>query len=199
MTLTDVFGSLLFILLFLARVDQGLHGSPLAWFLALQSSMVAFRIVFHRTSKKDSTVWVQWLAWLSALAPLATLTPNSSTLALGASAREVVGVFPTILPLPGLALSVWSLFALGDSFSIAPSDRGLVLRGPYRFIRHPMYAGEVLALIGTCVSNSILWNWSVLFVFILTVYIRIIEEESVLQGYRNYTRLVSWRLVPYVW
>jgi len=187
MTVTDVFGSLLFMLLFLARVDQGLHGSPLGWFLALQSAMVAYRIVFRRTSKKDSSVWIQWLAWLSAFAPLATLTPNSS------------GVFPTILPLPGLALSVWSLFALGDSFSIAPSDRGLVLRGPYRFIRHPMYAGESLALVGTCVSNSMLWNWSVLFVFILTVYMRIMEEESVLQGYRNYTRLVSWRLVPYVW
>ena len=182
MIVTEVFSSFLFTLLFLARIDQWLHGNPLAWFLAFQSALVAFRIVFRRTSKKDSSAWVKWLSWLSAFAPLSTLTPNSS-----------------VLPVPGLVLSVWSLFALGDSFSIAPSDRGLVLRGPYRFIRHPMYAGEVLALLGTCISNPILWNWSVLSVFVLSVYMRIMEEESVIQGYRNYTRLVSWRLVPYVW
>ena len=178
----DALGSFFFIVLFLARVDQGLHGNWTAWFLAAQSGLVAFRILFRKQSKKVSPFSIRLLAWFSALAPLSVITPAS-----------------TMLALPGIALSVWSLLVLGDSFSISPSDRGLVRRGPYRIVRHPMYAGELLSLIGTCVSSPLLWNWSVLAVFVLALYLRIVEEVNVIEGYYGYTRAVAWRLVHYVW
>ena len=178
----DALGSFFFIILFLACVGQGLRGNWTAWFLALQSGLVAFRIVFRKKSNNESPLSIRALAWLSALAPLSIITPAS-----------------TLLALPGIALSIWSLLALGDSFSISPSDRGLVKSGPYRIIRHPTYAGELLSLMGTCVSNPMLWNWSVLAVFVLSVYMRIVEEEAVIEGYFHYTRMVAWRLVPYVW
>ena len=178
----DALGSFFFLVLFLARAGQGLRGNWTAWFLALQSGLVAFRILFRKKSTNDLPVPIRALTWLSALAPLSIITPASSWLAL-----------------PGLALSVWSLIALGNSFSISPSDRGLVKSGPYRMIRHPIYAGELLSLIGTCISNPMFWNWSVLAIFLLSVYMRIREEESVIEGYFHYTRMVAWRLVPYVW
>ena len=178
----DALGSFFFIVLFMARVDQGLRGNWTAWFLALQSGLVAFRILFRKEAKKVSPFSIRLLVWFSALAPLSVITADSSLLAL-----------------PGIALSIWSLLALGDSFSISPSDRGLVRRGPYRIIRHPMYAGELLSLIGTCAASPLLWNWSVLTVFVLALFMRIMEEESVIEGYYRYTRVVAWRLVPYVW
>jgi protein-S-isoprenylcysteine O-methyltransferase Ste14 len=175
-------GSFLFVFLFLLRIEQGLHGSFAAWLLAVQSGLTAFRLIFRKKAKNDSPLALQAMAWLSSLAPLAMVS-------LGSPLWEI----------PGLALSVWALLALGDAFSISPSDRGLVQYGPYRFIRHPMYAGELLSLIGTCVSNPMFWNWSVLAIFVLSVYMRIVEEESVIEGYYRYTRVVAWRLVPHVW
>ena len=43
------------------------------------------------------------------------------------------------------ALTAWGLWALRRSFSIAVEARELVTGGPYRYIRHPVYAGEILA------------------------------------------------------
>ncbi|MGA7194453.1 MAG: methyltransferase [Anaerolineales bacterium] len=178
----DALGSFFFIVLFLVRAGQGLSGNWNAWFLTVQSGLVAFRILFRKKSKNESPLSIRALAWLSALAPLSIITRASSWLALS-----------------GITLSIWSLIALGDSFSISPSDRGIVRSGPYRMIRHPMYAGELLSLMGTCIASPLLWNWSVLAVFVLSVYMRIVEEESMIAGYFHYTRMVAWRLVPYVW
>ncbi|MBI1793393.1 MAG: hypothetical protein HYR70_04290 [Chloroflexi bacterium] len=181
--LINAFGSLLFVILFLVRVNQGLQGSLAAWFLAAQSGLAAVRIVFRKPASKTAPWPIQAIAWLSAVTPLAmTISTTAPYLAI-----------------PGLALSIWSLAAVGDSFSIAPSDRGLVQRGPYRFLRHPMYAGELLSLLGVLVSKPLLWNWIVLAAFAASVYIRIVAEEALLEGYYRYTRSVKWKLIPLVW
>jgi protein-S-isoprenylcysteine O-methyltransferase Ste14 len=44
------------------------------------------------------------------------------------------------LQLAGLAVCVMSLLALGRSFGFVAADRGLVTRGPYALVRHPVYA-----------------------------------------------------------
>ena len=72
----DALGSFFFIVLFLARLDQGLRGNWTAWFLAAQSGLVAFRILFRKRSKKVSPFSIRLLAWFSALAPLSVITPD---------------------------------------------------------------------------------------------------------------------------
>ena len=180
--LSDALGSLFFVTLFLVRVEQGTQGSLTAWFLAAQSAVVTVRIIFRQPTAKSSPWPIQMIAWLSAIAPLAMI---------------VTGI--TWFPIPGLVLSLWSLFALGDAFSISPTDRGLVRRGPYRFIRHPMYTGELLSLLGVCVMSISIWNWMILAVFGLSVYMRIIEEETLLADYYQYARETKWRLLPGAW
>ena len=44
----------------------------------------------------------------------------------------------------GLAMCVVSFFALGRSFGFAAANRGLVRRGPYALVRHPIYASYLL-------------------------------------------------------
>jgi protein-S-isoprenylcysteine O-methyltransferase Ste14 len=60
--------------------------------------------------------------------------------------RPVVGSPPwginagLALQLVGLSICVWSFLALGRSFGFVAADRGLVRRGPYAVVRHPIYA-----------------------------------------------------------
>lgn len=50
----------------------------------------------------------------------------------------------------GLCLSVWSVWHLRSSFSILAEARRTVVSGPYRYVRHPLYLGEILTMLGVC-------------------------------------------------
>lgn len=85
------------------------------------------------------------------------------------------------------------------------SDRyhKVITRGPYRFIRHPGYAGGITSILMTPIA---LGSWFGLIpgVLISCGYVlRTLLEDKVLQeeldGYRDYTRKVRYRLVPWIW
>jgi protein-S-isoprenylcysteine O-methyltransferase Ste14 len=50
----------------------------------------------------------------------------------------------------GLCLSLWSVWHLRSSFSILAEARRTVVSGPYRYLRHPLYLGEALTMLGAC-------------------------------------------------
>ncbi len=106
----------------------------------------------------------------------------------------------------------WTLTALAmrENAFAAPivkvqAERGqfVVQTGPYRFVRHPMYAGAIPLMTGMP-----LWLGSVAGVILAAVpltfiVLRLLVEERVLRqelaGYEDYARKVRWRLVPFVW
>jgi protein-S-isoprenylcysteine O-methyltransferase Ste14 len=53
----------------------------------------------------------------------------------------------------GAALSLWGVLSLGKSFGIFVSVRKVVLHGPYRFVRHPIYLGYFLIWVGLFLIN----------------------------------------------
>jgi protein-S-isoprenylcysteine O-methyltransferase Ste14 len=57
----------------------------------------------------------------------------------------------------GLAFSIASVAVLGRCFGILPDVRGLVVRGPYRLVRHPLYLGELTAAVGIVVGSRHPW------------------------------------------
>lgn len=57
------------------------------------------------------------------------------------------------LGLIGSVLSLWGVMTLGKSFGIFVSVRQVVLDGPYRFVRHPIYLGYVIIWLGLCLIN----------------------------------------------
>ena len=62
----------------------------------------------------------------------------------------------------GLALAVWARLYLGRNWGVPMTrkeDPELVTTGPYRSIRHPIYTGIILAMVGTAVAIS--WYWLV--------------------------------------
>jgi protein-S-isoprenylcysteine O-methyltransferase Ste14 len=82
-------------------------------------------------------------------------------------------------------------------------EQKVVTSGPYKVVRHPMYAGAILLLIFTPIA---LGSWVALpfpLPLIVVVAIRAVEEEKFLRislpGYADYCQKVRYRLVPYVW
>ena len=59
-----------------------------------------------------------------------------------------------VLQLVGLVICVASFLALGRSFGFVAADRGLVRRGPYAVVRHPIYAPTSFFSLGTCCRAS---------------------------------------------
>ena len=159
----------------------------LALLLTLQAGLVAYALAARRGDIAQVPGFQKLVAWLSALLPFL----------LQASIQP--GIVQVGLAICGLALAAWGLLSLGKSFGIAPADRGLVLHGPYRFLRHPIYAGELLAVFAILAGAQSPWNAAVFGLLLLTVLARIGWEERTVSGYGSYTGRVRWRLLPGVW
>lgn len=102
----------------------------------------------------------------------------------------------------GLALCVVSFLALGRSFGFAAADRGLVRRGPYSVVRHPIYASYVALQLGYVLQSLSVRNVLVMVMVTSCNVGRIRAEDRVLatnDGYRSYRSRVRWRLVPGAW
>jgi protein-S-isoprenylcysteine O-methyltransferase Ste14 len=104
--------------------------------------------------------------------------------------------------LAGYAMGMISLSYLGRSFSIVPEARRLVMRGPYRLIRHPLYLAEMLTVIGVTIQHASLLAVQFLAIQIGLQIWRMNLEEQVLSdtfpAYDEY-RANTKRLVPGVY
>lgn len=60
----------------------------------------------------------------------------------------------------GLALAIWARIYLGRNWGMPMSRKAepeLVTSGPYRFVRHPIYTGIILAMLGSAIGQSLFW------------------------------------------
>jgi protein-S-isoprenylcysteine O-methyltransferase Ste14 len=84
-------------------------------------------------------------------------------------------------------------------------DRGqrVISDGPYRYIRHPMYAGALLYVLGAPLVLGSLWGLLGGALLTVGMGVRAVFEEEVLKtglpGYDAYMKQVPWRIVPGVW
>ncbi|WP_326545714.1 isoprenylcysteine carboxylmethyltransferase family protein [Mycolicibacterium sp. ND9-15] len=83
------------------------------------------------------------------------------------------------------------------------SEQPLVSTGLYGVVRHPMYAGTLMMMIGTPLALDSYWGLVAVLPALLILAVRIADEEKMLRqqlaGYREYMQKVRFRLVPYVW
>ncbi|MBC3842909.1 isoprenylcysteine carboxylmethyltransferase family protein [Streptacidiphilus sp. 4-A2] len=104
----------------------------------------------------------------------------------------------------GLALAVWARVYIGRNWGTPMSrkaDPELVTSGPYRWVRHPIYSGITLAMIGTAVGLSPFWLLAVVllggyFVYSATREERYLEQRfpDAYPAYKRSTRM----LIPFV-
>ena len=113
-------------------------------------------------------------------------------------------VWGLALQLCGVTICLLSFIALRRSFGFAAADRGLVSRGPYRIIRHPIYASYVVLQVRYLylLQSVSLQNLAVVVLATACGAGRIRAEELALQtnaAHAQYRDRVRWTLPPAVW
>jgi protein-S-isoprenylcysteine O-methyltransferase Ste14 len=83
------------------------------------------------------------------------------------------------------------------------TDQMVVSTGPYAMVRHPMYSGSLVMLLGTPLALGSWWGLLMLIPMTITIAWRACEEERFLLehlfGYKEYCEKVRYRLLPFVW
>ncbi|HEY4032667.1 MAG TPA: isoprenylcysteine carboxylmethyltransferase family protein [Ktedonobacteraceae bacterium] len=82
-------------------------------------------------------------------------------------------------------------------------DQKVISTGLYAHIRHPMYMGVLVMMIGVPLVLGSWWGLVVLALILPVLIWRILDEEKLLKnnlpGYREYVQKVQYLLVPYLW
>ena len=124
-----------------------------SWFLISRNSSV----------DKSGSKLITTLSYVSSAWPFIYLSPLNSL--------SHAGIISSVLAILGFTISTLAIFDLGSSFGVSPANRGLVTNGLYRYARHPMYTGYVIAEFGFVLLNPInliIWVISVGFYFART-------------------------------
>jgi protein-S-isoprenylcysteine O-methyltransferase Ste14 len=164
-----------------------------ALLLVIGEGLAAALIVLRRRSATQSRHPLDWLLSFGAVsAPLLLTRPAPAGTLIPAA-------LPTALMLAGLIMQIAGKLALWRSFGLLPANRGVRTRGPYRFLRHPIYAGYTLIHIGFLLGFPSLAN-ALLYGALFAIEVaRLLREEAVLNcdpDYRVYAARVRYRLLP---
>lgn len=115
---------------------------------------------------------------------------------------QVLGVALCVI---GVSVCIWSRLLLGWNWSggvKAKKDHELIVKGPYRFVRHPIYSGFIVALTGTCLVVGGISGIVITVIYTLGLNMKIRQEEKLLAGlfdtYAGYKER-TYKLIPFVW
>ena len=159
--------------------------------LASESLVVVLTIARRRAAVIDSSAKAATVTGVSLVGPWMLRTADVGALVADNVTSMISGV--------GLLIVVASKMALGRSFGLVPANRGVVVRGPYGVVRHPIYLGYVISHVAFFLAQPTMWNAAVILIGDGTLIVRALMEERVLSGdaaYASYCRRVSWHLVP---
>ncbi len=110
-----------------------------------------------------------------------------------------------ILVAAGLLLAQWVVIENRYAAATIRVEEGqrLTTTGLYGVVRHPMYAGALIMMLGTPLALDSYWGLAVLIPSVAVLGVRIVDEEKLLTdelpGYREYLQRVRYRLIPNVW
>jgi len=83
------------------------------------------------------------------------------------------------------------------------SEQKVIATGPYALVRHPMYIGALIMLVGVPIALGSWWGLLTVVAMTLVIVWRLLDEEKFLarnlSGYSEYQNAVRYRLLPFVW
>jgi protein-S-isoprenylcysteine O-methyltransferase Ste14 len=157
--------------------DASLH----SWLLFADAGLktlvwAAFAVLIYKrkASRRPSRSPVAFIACACAIFPAAFLASPDADAALWAI---VAGEGLVVV---AVCFTLAAVLCLGTCFGVLPEVRGLVTRGPYRFVRHPVYVGEIAAFAGFVIASQHLVNVIALIVFCAAQAVRLRMEEAAL-------------------
>lgn len=109
--------------------------------------------------------------------------------------------------LVALGLGTTMLVVIQNSYAAAnitvEEGQKVISTGLYRLVRHPMYVGVLIMMIGIPLALDSWWGLVILIPGTIGLVFRILDEEKMLKqeldGYSEYTQKVRYRLMPYIW
>jgi protein-S-isoprenylcysteine O-methyltransferase Ste14 len=168
---------------------------PLGVALFAEQMWVVVAYLIRRPARTVSRRWGDWILAFGGTFGGVLFRPEGAHPEWGVSTGLV-------LQLVGLAVCVASFLTLGRSFGFVAADRGLVRRGPYAVVRHPIYASYLFLQLGYVLQSISLRN-ALVMVFASGCNVgRAVVEDRVLatnDGYARYRNQVRWRFIPGVW
>jgi protein-S-isoprenylcysteine O-methyltransferase Ste14 len=185
-----------------------------AWFLI--AMLPAGREIKFSLAGAANLVWLTGAAVMAVMS-FARFAPRSTTVNLGtlvASGAMLIlpsfmrpidrstgalATFGLVFELIGVILTQVARVYMGRSFGILPANRGIVSKGPFRWVRHPIYLGWLILSIGYAMSYANPRNTILIVATLPFMVWRIDQEEAHLSAdpeYRNYLDRVSYRLLP---
>jgi protein-S-isoprenylcysteine O-methyltransferase Ste14 len=110
-----------------------------------------------------------------------------------------------VLALAGLATMLWARVTLGRNWSggvVLKEDHELIQRGPYAYVRHPIYSGVFLLILGFAVLQGKLSTFGVVLMVIVLLWFKASQEEKLLVShfpaeYPAYRKRVK-ALIPFI-
>ncbi len=170
----------------------GMEGGWADLMLLPSEGLMVCLILIRRGTSDVSRRWDDWALAFSACAVPLCVSPGLDR-ALISPAVGAMGI------LVGMILQIHAKFVLGRSMGVVPANRGLKFSGPYRYLRHPMYAGYMLTHFAFLLMNPTLWNAGVYMLAYALQVPRLLAEERLLRKdprYAEYMSTVRYRLIP---
>ena len=178
------------------------HLIALLW-LAFAATWFSAALFTKRARKHPS--WATWVVRLAIVAVLVAANlrfgPGGDTVQAAPRSWQWVGALLSIL---GLGFAVWARIYLGRNWGMPMSLREgheLVTSGPYAHVRHPIYTGILLAMLGSALAVAFAWLWALGLFFVYFLYSAITEERMMSEqfpaaypAYKARTRM----LIPFL-
>lgn len=162
--------------------------------LLMSEGVVVLFILLRRPTQDISRRGGDWLLGLAGtLLPLLAIPPAGGALLPWHIAEAIM--------ISGFVLQLSAKLTLRRSFGVVAANRGVKASGPYRLVRHPMYAGYALTHVGFLLAGPTLWNLAIYGTTLTIAVRRIIAEERVLgldPAYQALATRVRFRLLPFV-
>jgi protein-S-isoprenylcysteine O-methyltransferase Ste14 len=153
--------------------------------------VVLFTAIRRRTTDISYSPFEWCLALAATSAPLMVVAGDKQN-------AWLPGVF-TLVMVVGLLVQFAAKLTLARSFGLVPAHRGLKTSGPYRIVRHPMYAGYFIMQVGFLALNPTWWNF-VAYIVCWSLQVRRLSAEEAFLGrdpaYREYQSRVAYRVMP---
>ena len=166
----------------------------------------AYWLVMAVTAKAERSRWTRYAAGRVGIILVVLLTIRLRVLKghwAGTGNQWVLGAGLVIFVL-GLALAVWARMYLGRNWGMPMSQKAdpeLVTTGPYGKIRHPIYSGILLGMIGTAIAVSPYWLIAAAIFGAYFLFSAVVEERTMARlfpaDYPPYKR-VTKMLIPYI-
>jgi protein-S-isoprenylcysteine O-methyltransferase Ste14 len=157
-----------------------------------ESLVVVLTIMRRRAIVVDRSAAAAVLTTLSLVGPVLLRATDGETPLAG---DQITAMLSAV----GLVIVVLGKMTLGRSFGIVPANRGIVSRGPYNFVRHPIYAGYLITHAAFVLAHPAPRNIAIVLVGDAALIFRALMEERVLSTdaeYQQYCERVGWHLVP---